>query len=395
MTSINRISGVVRRSRPRPSVTATAQFEVPEATTPNTESVWNIWNLWKWPTASVTELSQEDTRTQFRIPEHDNQSIVSVQSNGMVDATSLVTNEMSALQMFERLVEHGCPDLTSTVDPEQYSSNMLMGGGFGDIWKGKLKNGTDVAIKVWRFALTPEDGGKTLKRAVRELYNWSKMSHKNIHKLLGVIVFRGQLGMVSRWMDHGHLREYIYKNKTVDRYQLCIQVAEGVNYLHDKNMVHGDLKACNILVSLDGVAKITDFDQSIISDCSLLFSATSQMGGTLRWMAPELVMDPETTNQRSKRTDIYALGMTFFEIVTGTIPYFPECRIDYQIFTKLSRKELPKQTMDFTRNERGERMWALLVQCWDHNPAARPMAYYVLDELQHLVEETVPSTTTA
>lgn len=135
-------------------------------------------------------------------------------------------------------------------------------------------------------------------------------------------------------------------------------------------------------------------------------------------------MDPETTNQRSKRTDIYALGMViqvqfhyfpfcvfrpfsgcsislidFFcecppkvlsavkptddeqEIVTGTIPYFPECRIDYQIFTKLSRKELPKQTMDFTRNERGERMWALLVQCWDHNPAARPMAYYVLDEV--------------
>lgn len=55
---------------------------------------------------------------------------------------------------------------------------------------------------------------------MRELYNWSKVNHENIHKLLGTILFQGRLGMVSKWMKHGHLREYIKKNKEVDRYQL-------------------------------------------------------------------------------------------------------------------------------------------------------------------------------
>lgn len=55
---------------------------------------------------------------------------------------------------------------------------------------------------------------------MRELYNWSKMDHENVHKLLGIIMFDRRLGMVSRWMENGNLREYIYRNETVDRYQL-------------------------------------------------------------------------------------------------------------------------------------------------------------------------------
>lgn len=56
---------------------------------------------------------------------------------------------------------------------------------------------------------------------MRELYNWSKMNHENIHQLLGVIMFQGRLGMVSRWMEHGNLREYIQNNESVDRYNLA------------------------------------------------------------------------------------------------------------------------------------------------------------------------------
>lgn len=57
---------------------------------------------------------------------------------------------------------------------------------------------------------------------MREIYNWSKMNHGNIHKLLGVTVFQGRLGMVSRWMERGSLREYIQKNQpdAIDRYEL-------------------------------------------------------------------------------------------------------------------------------------------------------------------------------
>lgn len=145
--------------------------------------------------------------------------------------------------MFEYLIKHGCPDLTDAMDPERYSSNMIAGGSFGDIWKGRLKNGTEVAIKMWRFTSITEDGKKNVKvsrcficallkyqgydsmiccrqRAMRELYNWSKANHENVHKLLGVIIFKERLGMVSKWMEPGNLREYMERNESVDRYHL-------------------------------------------------------------------------------------------------------------------------------------------------------------------------------
>ncbi|KAH7322051.1 kinase-like domain-containing protein [Rhizoctonia solani] len=103
---------------------------------------------------------------------------------------------------------------------------------------------------------------------MREIYNWSKLDHDNIHKLLGVIVFEGRLGMVSKWMEEGNLRQYLQSNARVDRYPLCIQVAQGVEYLHDNNMIHGDLKAINVLVSSDHILKLTDFDHSIMAECT-------------------------------------------------------------------------------------------------------------------------------
>lgn len=91
---------------------------------------------------------------------------------------------------------------------------------------------------------------------MREIYNWSKAKHHNIQELMGVIIFQGRLGMVSLWMDHGNLREYIDKYPDVDRYSLvlyslhfspgvstiltslqCVQVARGVLYLHSCRMV--------------------------------------------------------------------------------------------------------------------------------------------------------------
>ncbi|CAE6535718.1 unnamed protein product [Rhizoctonia solani] len=212
--------------------------------------------------------------------------------------------------MFQCLIDHGCEDLTSLIDIEKYSACRVAEGGFGDIWKGQLYDGTFVAVKVLRCALVvcTESEKKGLKRMMREIYAWSKLDHENAHKLLGVTMFQGRMGMVSEWMQNGNLRTYLAENPDLDHYKLCTQIATGVEYIHSIDMVHGDLKASNILVSADGVAKLTDFDYSLISDLSLLFTETTRVGGgTIRWMAPELVV--ETSYQRSKETDIYALGM--------------------------------------------------------------------------------------
>lgn len=143
--------------------------------------------------------------------------------------------------MFQCLVEAGCNDLSSTMDPDQDAARIMSGGGFGDIWKGELNDGTKVAIKAWRTDALEQCRSKTIKvwttnasaplrvysnllldqRAARELHCWSRMEHNNIHRLMGVIIFRDEyLGMVSEWMENGDLHKYLRYHPNADRYQL-------------------------------------------------------------------------------------------------------------------------------------------------------------------------------
>ncbi|KAF8603726.1 kinase-like protein [Ceratobasidium sp. AG-I] len=289
--------------------------------------------------------------------------------------------------MFQCLLEHGCVDVSSRINPDRHSTTAVAGGSFGDIWKSELDDGTKVAIKCLRFHAMAKDRPKGLKRATREIYMWSKAKHPNVHELMGVVMFQGHLGMVSMWMENGSLHEYIQTNPDVDRYELCIQAATGVSYLHSIRMVHGDIKALNILVSRDGIAKLSDFDHSILSNGTLAFSATTNVGGgTLRWMAPELLASTEDGNvqpaTRTMQTDIYALGMTILEIVTGKVPY-SEYLQDLGIIRALDRKKPPVRPKEFvSTNEQANAVWTLLLRCWDHDAATRPDASSVLTSVR-------------
>ncbi|KAH7338688.1 WD40-repeat-containing domain protein [Rhizoctonia solani] len=220
----------------------------------------------------------------------------------------LINRHMSAQHMFRLLCRHGCDDLSSQMDPNQNTAVLISGGGFGDIWRGELRNGTKVAIKTWREALINTGDYKTLKRAVREIYYWSKIKHGNVHQLMGVVMFKGQsIGMVSEWMTNGNVHEYLQRNANADRLKLCIEVASGLAYIHSLKMVHGDIKAFNVLVSSDGLAKLTDFGISTMTESSLAFSATTtSQAGSVRWAAPELLLEESV---KTKESDVYALGM--------------------------------------------------------------------------------------
>lgn len=67
------------------------------------------------------------------------------------------------------------------------------------------------------------------------------------------------------------------------------------------------------------------------------------------------------------------------EIITGSVPYESQCRMEVQVLIKLTAKVLPERVSHFNQNERGDRTWALLVQCWNHDPDARPTAGDVHD----------------
>ncbi|KAF8598446.1 kinase-like protein [Ceratobasidium sp. AG-I] len=225
-----------------------------------------------------------------------------------------------------------------------------------------------VAIKRMRSNFVSE--GKAIKRTARELYTWSKLQHNNILDILGLAVFGGKLAMISPWMDQGSIMQYVERNLDLDRYVMAAQVVEAVRYLHSIN-VHGDLKGDNILVSDDGTLKLTDFGLTLMHQQVVQFSTTDTSGGTYRWMAPELI---KGEGVRNKETDIYALGMTKLQIVTGKLP-FCEVPSDISIINKVVlHDERPARPESSSQDVRSNSFWDLLGRCWVYEPGGRPTA---------------------
>ncbi|KAF8595125.1 kinase-like protein [Ceratobasidium sp. AG-I] len=116
-----------------------------------------------------------------------------------------------------------------------------------------------------------------LQQAAHELHVWSKCTHPYVQELLGVARVREQIAMISRWLEHGDLPEYLQNYPTTDRCKMCTRVAEGLTYLHGRGIVsvHGDIKGGNILVADDHAPKLTDFGNATLQDYSLRFATTT------------------------------------------------------------------------------------------------------------------------
>ncbi|KAG9075891.1 hypothetical protein FS749_012400, partial [Ceratobasidium sp. UAMH 11750] len=292
------------------------------------------------------------------------------------ETPSRITAQTSVLDAFRYLVRHGCIDLTSRLDLPHGSEAALSGGRFGDVWRGTLPDHTRVAIKCLRLHTVDEVNSKVVKHAARELYFWSKLKHPNVLELLGVALFQEQLAMISPWMENGTLNDHVRKHPDLDRWSLCIQASEGLEYIHSVGMVHGDLKASNILVSSGNVVKLNDFGNSVLTNCSLAFSTTHIAGGgTARWMAPELITrEDKDAADRSAPADVYALGMTILETVTGRLP-FCEYRQDPMVTWAVIEGGHPRRPAEFAKESRfGNERWEMLLRCWDILPERRPAA---------------------
>ncbi|QRV78830.1 kinase domain protein [Ceratobasidium sp. AG-Ba] len=255
-------------------------------------------------------------------------------------------------------------------------------GGFSDIWKARLHGQPGFfAIKCLRLHAQGDGVAKHVKRVTREAMFWqtaSKTKHQNILALEGFTIFRGQLALVSRWMSNGKLTAYIAEHPGIDRWYLCEQIAVGLSYLHELGIIHGDLKGANVFVSCEGVVKLGDFGNAFDPSCYDFTTASNGGLGTTRWMAPELLgsaahQEAEGASP-SKPTDVFALGMTILEIVSGEIPYH-ECKSNVGVVMMITRGKTPlRPTQMLSHTRFGDVRWALLSQCWAMRPSDRPTA---------------------
>lgn len=303
---------------------------------------------------------------------------------------SLIRDEADVAGIVAELAGHGCPDVTWELDRVETSLDAPPTAKCGpsNVWKGTLLDGRNVALKRMRFPGSIHERLEySLQDTVRQLYAWEKARHENILELLGMAIFDGGIAMVSPWMESGSIIEHLVKHPNIDRLSMCVQVARGVAHLHGIPLIHGDIKGGNIYVTNDRIVKIGDFGAARLpGEKDSQLSNAMYPWLALRWAAPELLV--EENQQRTLETDVYALGMTILEIITGRIP-FREMSQDSHVKDTVARRKgkpsLPSQITSL--GESGNRLWDLLNQCWDDDPKRRPTANHVLQQLEGISKD--------
>ncbi|KAJ7139287.1 kinase-like domain-containing protein, partial [Mycena epipterygia] len=244
--------------------------------------------------------------------------------------------------------------------------HQVAGGGFGDVWKSVV-DGQTVAVKGMRI-FQNVDVKIALKEFGREAVIWRQLFHPNLLPFFGLYYLDTRLCLVSPWIEHGHLLKFLRNApSTIDRVSVILDVAMGLEYLHSNNVVHGDLKAMNILVTPSNRACIADFGLSSIADLLPLdftHSTPNPRGGTVRYQAPELMSGKCSIHFGS---DVYAFACVCYEILTGKVPFFDlanEMAVAINVIDG-HRPSRPETASQYT-------VWILIKDCWKQEPDQRP-----------------------
>ena len=211
--------------------------------------------------------------------------------------------------------------LGKTVD-RYHILNKLPEGGMGVVYCA-FDNRLDrsVAIKFIRTdKIAPSDLDHLLKRFEREAKVLARFDHANIVTIYDYGEFQGQPYLVMQYLSGGSLKDFIGQQMPWRKaLQITLEIARGLAYAHKAGVLHRDIKPGNILMTQDGKVKITDFGiaRLLESGESTQLTATGIGIGTPDYMSPEQCMGLEANPQ----SDVYALGVVLYELVTGNKPF--------------------------------------------------------------------------
>ncbi|KAF3612273.1 putative chloroplastic group IIA intron splicing facilitator CRS1, chloroplastic-like, partial [Capsicum annuum] len=197
-------------------------------------------------------------------------------------------------------------------------SHKIGQGGFGQVYRGKLPDGREVAVKV--LAETNGDG----EEYINEVASMSRTSHVNIVGLLGFCYQRNRRALVYEYVSNGSLDKFLNNGPSgttcplgwATLYRIAIGIARGLDYLHrgcNTRIVHFDIKPHNILLDQDFCPKISDFGLARL--CERKESILSMLGarGTAGYIAPEVFS--RAFGHISHKSDVYSYGMLLLEMV--------------------------------------------------------------------------------
>eukprot|EP00041_Stephanoeca_diplocostata_P022457 m.535950 g.535950 ORF g.535950 m.535950 type:complete len:1052 (-) comp22067_c0_seq9:620-3775(-) len=294
-------------------------------------------------------------------------------SGRQAPASSGVDAANPNLAMWRRLVQ----EIGGTVGTSNWVAGDLLGrGAYGNVYKCfNRDNGTFFAAKRLSFGVLRE---AEMRSIVSEITTLQGVSHPHIVSYLGYDYSETELYIFMDYCPGGDLQVTIRTFgglgvELASRYtrQICL----GLEYLHDLGILHRDIKAANILLTIAGQAKLSDFGLSkILKNSDTLKSsfenrAAQSVVGSPYWMAPEVV----THSGAGRASDVWSLGCTVFEMATGKPP-LAQFEAMAALFHVGSHRDMPEPPAQL-----GTAGCAFVRLCWQFDPIDRPTCTELLE----------------
>ncbi|SPO44662.1 related to ser/thr protein kinase [Moesziomyces antarcticus] len=191
-------------------------------------------------------------------------------------------------------------------------------GAYGAVYRGvHVETGAAVALKVVNLD-TPDDDVSDIQREVTLLSQLREATQRNVVRYWGCWLKGPELWIVMDFADGGSVRTLMKAGPIAERYCAVIvrETLVALNYLHKCGIIHRDIKAANILLTSMGKILLCDFGVAA-SLASSSHSKRSTFVGTPYWMAPEVITEGKTYDQKA---DVWSLGITIYEMATGNPP---------------------------------------------------------------------------
>ncbi|XP_031107923.1 rust resistance kinase Lr10-like isoform X2 [Ipomoea triloba] len=268
-------------------------------------------------------------------------------------------------------------------------------GGFGTVFKGTLRSGPFIAVKMMGKS------GAIGKEFISEVATIGRIHHTNVVRLIGFCVEGSKRALVYEFMPNGSLDKYIFPKKEClflsyeKMFEISLGVARGIDYLHrgcDMRILHFDIKPHNILLDEDFSPKVSDFGLARLYPTEGTIPSLTAVRGTMGYMAPELFY--RNIGAISHKADVYSFGMLIMEMAGRRKNFNPLAEQKSQIyFPTWVYEQLKDEKCIFemggaTREENMlvKKMIMVALWCIQMKPEERPSMNKVVEMLEGDVE---------